>query len=229
MRGLPAIWRGFTELEHAARTGRPTTDWPALVAYFAAHPEEAAVFNAAMVAKSQVVIPAVLDAFAFDAFKIVADIGGGRGHLLHAILARVPSARGILFELPHVIADAAPVASPRLRLVAGDFFADAMPVADLYILMDLLHDWPDEEAARILTALRRVAPRAARVLIIETLVAATPGPHFSKTLDILMLALTGGRERTATEHARLLEGAGFSLERVLSTASQYSIVEAVVS
>jgi hypothetical protein len=95
--------------------------------------------------------------------------------------------------------------------------------------MDLLHDWPDEEAARILTALRRVAPRAARVLIIETLVAATPGPHFSKTLDILMLALTGGRERTATEHARLLEGAGFSLERVLSTASQYSIVEAVVS
>jgi hypothetical protein len=227
MRGLPAIWRGFTELEHAARTGRPTTDWPALVAYFAAHPEEAAVFNAAMVAKSQVVIPAVLDAFAFDAFKVVVDIGGGRGHLLQAILARVPGARGVLFELPHVIADAAPAASERLRLVAGDFFVDAMPAADLYILMDLLHDWPDEDAARILAALRRAAPAHARLLIIETLVAETPGPHFSKTLDILMLALTGGRERTPAEHARLLETAGFELERVLPTTAQYSIVEAV--
>jgi hypothetical protein len=229
MRGLPAIWRGFTELEHAARTGRPTTDWPALVAYFAAHPEEAAVFNAAMVAKSRVVIPAVLDAFSFDAFKVVADIGGGRGHLLQAILARVPRAQGVLFELPHVIVDAAPAASTRLRLVAGDFFVDAMPAADLYILMDLLHDWPDEDAARILTALRRAAPRGARVLIIETLVAAAPGPHFSKTLDILMLALTGGRERTPEEHAQLLGSAGFTLERVVPTVTQYSIVEAVVS
>jgi hypothetical protein len=229
MRGLPVILRGFTGLEHAARTGRPTTDWPALVAYFASHPEEAAVFNEAMVAKSQVVIPAVLDAFAFDGFKVVADIGGGRGHLLQAILARVPSARGVLFELPHVIADAAPAASARVRLVAGDFFTDAMPAADLYILMDLLHDWRDEEAARILAAVRRAAPREARMLIIETLVAETPGPHFSKTLDILMLALTGGRERTPAEHARLLETAGFKLERVLPTAAQYSIVEAVAT
>jgi hypothetical protein len=227
MRGLPVILRGFTELEHAARTGRPTMDWPALVAYFAAHSDEAAVFNAAMVAKSQVVIPAVLDAFAFDAFKVVADIGGGRGHLLQAILARVPSARGVLFELPHVVADAAPAASRRLQLVAGDFFVDAMPAADLYILMDLLHDWRDDDAARILAAVRRAAPREARVLIIETLVVETPGPHFSKTLDILMLALTGGRERTPAEHAQLLESAGFRLERVLPTAAQYSIVEAV--
>jgi hypothetical protein len=228
MRALPAIWRGFTDLEQAARTGRPTTDWPALVAYFASHPEEAAVFNEAMVAKSRAVIPAVLDAFAFDAFKVVADIGGGRGHLLQAILGRVPSARGVLFELPHVIADAEPAASARLRLVAGDFFADALPAADLYVLMDLLHDWRDEDAARILAALRRAAPRDAHVLIIETLVAETPGPHFSKTLDILMLALTGGRERTPAEYGRLLESAGFRLERVLPTAAQYSIVEAVV-
>jgi hypothetical protein len=227
MRALPIMWRGFTELEHAARTGGPTTDWGALVAYFASHPEESAVFNEAMVAKSQVVIPAVLDAFAFDAFKVVADIGGGRGHLLQAILARVPTARGVLFELPHVIGDAASAASPRLQLVAGDFFADAMPVADLYILMDLLHDWSDEDAARILAALRRATPKGARVLIIETLVVETPGPHFSKTLDILMLALTGGRERTPAEHARLLESTGFKLERVVPSTAQYSIVEAV--
>lgn len=228
MRALPAIWHGFTELAQAARTGRPATDWPALVAYFASHPEEAAVFNEAMVAKSRAVIPAVLDAFAFDGYKVVADIGGGRGHLLQAILARVPAAQGVLFDLPHVIADAEPAASARLRLVAGDFFVDPMPTADLYILMDLLHDWRDEDAARILAALRRAAPRNAHMLIIETLVAETPGPHFSKTLDILMLALTGGRERTPAEHGRLLENAGFRLERVLPTEAQYSIVEAVV-
>lgn len=228
MRALPAIWHGFTELAQAARTGRPATDWPALVAYFASHPEEAAVFNEAMVAKSRAVIPAVLDAFAFDGYKVVADMGGGRGHLLQAILARVPAAQGVLFDLPHVIADAEPAASARLRLVAGDFFVDPMPTADLYILMDLLHDWRDEDAARILAALRRAAPRNAHMLIIETLVAETPGPHFSKTLDILMLALTGGRERTPAEHGRLLENAGFRLERVLPTEAQYSIVEAVV-
>ena len=228
MRGLPVIWRGFTELATAAQTGTPLTDWSALVAYFAAHPVEAAVFNEAMVAKSQTAIPAVLDAFAFDAFELVADIGGGRGHLLQAVLARAPRARGVVFDLPHVIADAAAAAAPRLKLVAGDFFVDALPAADLYILMDLLHDWTDADAARILAALRRAAPAHARVLIIETLVAETPGPHFSKTLDILMLALTGGRERTAAEHARLLGGAGFRLQRVVPTASQYSLVEAIV-
>jgi len=229
MRSLPVIWRGFTELALAARTGRPANDWPALVSYFATHPDEAAVFNEAMVAKSQTMIPTVLDALDFGAFKVIVDIGGGRGHLLQAILARAPSARGILFELPHVIGDAAATASPRLRLVAGDFFVDAMPNADLYILMDVLHDWPDADAARILSALRRAAPVHAHVLVIETLVAETPGPHFSKTLDILMLALTGGRERGPAEHARLLEGAGFRVERVLPTASQYSIVEAGVA
>ena len=228
MRGLPVIWRGFTELAHAAGTGRPATDWAALVAYFASHPDEAAVFNEAMVAKSQTVIPAVLDAFPFDTFELIADVGGGRGHLLQAVLARVPSAHGVLFDLPHVIADAAAAASPRLRLVAGNFFVDALPPADLYILMDLLHDWSDADVARILGALRGAAPLHAHVLIIETLVAEAPEPHFSKTLDILMLAHTGGSERTPAEHARLLESAGFRLQRVLATASQYSLAEAVV-
>jgi hypothetical protein len=128
-----------------------------------------------------------------------------------------------------VIADAAATASARLRLVAGDFFVDPLPAADLYVLMDLLHDWSDEDAARILGAVRRAAPAHAHVLIIETLVAETPGPHFSKTLDILMLALTGGRERTPAEHAALLGEAGFALRRVVATRSQYSLVDAEIA
>lgn len=226
MAGMPAFWDRFTELPTTAKTGRPRYDMAGLVEYYAAHPEESAIFNAAMVSKARTALPAVAAAYDFDAFGTIADVGGGRGHLLNAILARATRARGILFERPHVLADTA--AAPRLTLVPGDFFADALPAAGLYLLMDVLHDWDDADAARILAAVRRAAPAQARLLIIEALVPETPGPHFSKTVDIIMLAATGGRERTAAQHAALLAAAGFGLARVLPTASQYSIVEAVV-
>jgi hypothetical protein len=113
--------------------------------------------------------------------------------------------------------------------VGGDFFKDPLPRADVYLLMDLLHDWADADAARILVAVRKAAARHARVLIIETLVPEAPGPHFGKTLDIIMLAVTGGRERTRAQHAALLSGSGLRLARVLPTHSEYSILEAVVA
>ncbi len=224
MTGLPAFWNGFGDLERAARAGRPAADWAGLLQYFASHAEESAIFNAAMVAKSRAVLPAVVAAYDFGASSTIADIGGGRGHLLTAILERAPNARGILFELPHVIADA--VAGSRLTLAPGSFFDDALPMADIYLLMDLVHDWDDADAARILAAVRRAAPPHARLLIIETLVPEQPGPHFGKTLDIIMLAVTGGKERTRTQYQRLLDVAGFAMERVIPTASQYSILEA---
>jgi hypothetical protein len=136
---------------------------------------------------------------------------------------------GILFELPHVIADAAAGDGRRLQMHAGNFFVDPLPLADAYLLMDVLHDWADEDVKRILAAVRRAAPRHARVLIVETLVAESPGPHLGKTLDIIMLAVTGGRERTRSEYAALLDDAGLRLERVVPTQSQYSIVEASVA
>jgi hypothetical protein len=178
-----------------------------------------------MVTKARTLLPAVAAAYGFNSFATIADIGGGRGHLLRTILEHAPAARGILFERPHVLADAAE--APRLTLAGGDFFADALPPADLYLLMDVLHDWSDADAARILGAVRRSAPPRSRLLIIETLVPETPGLHFGKIVDIIMLAVTGGRERTAAQFRALLEPCGFELERVLPTASQYSIVEAV--
>jgi len=225
MGGMPAFWDRFTELGHTARTSRRQHDMASLVEYFAAHPDENAIFNAAMVSKSRAVLPAVATAYEFAAYGTIADIGGGRGHLLKLVLERAPAARGILFERPHVIADTPP--APRLELVGGDFFVDALPHADLYLLMDLLHDWHDADAARILSAVRRAARRDARLVIVETLVPEAPGPHFGKTLDIIMLAVTGGRERTAAQHAALLSSAGFRATRVLPTNSEYSLVEAV--
>jgi hypothetical protein len=225
MTGMPAFWDRFTDLPRTARTGRREHDMASLVDYFAAHPDEAAIFNAAMVSKSRTMLPAVAAAYGFGAFPTIADIGGGRGHLLKLILDRTPAAQGVLFERPHVIADTEPV--PRLLLTAGDFFSDPLPTADLYLLMDLLHDWDDLDAARILGAVRRAAPPDARLLIIETLVPETPGPHFGKTLDIIMLAVTGGRERTEAQHTALLAAADFRLLRVLPTGSEYSLVEAL--
>jgi hypothetical protein len=227
MNGMPAFWDRYTELGEAARAGRPRHDWASLVDYLAAHPEESAIFNAAMVSKSRTVLPAVAAAYDFGGFATIADVGGGRGHLLKLILERAPLAQGILCELEHVIADAAP--SPRIELAAGDFFSDPLPAADAYLLMDVVHDWNDIDAARILAAVRRAARPQSRVLVVETLVPETPGPHFGKSLDITMLAVTGGRERTEAQYRALLAAADFRLTRVLPTASQYSIVEAAVA
>jgi hypothetical protein len=101
-------------------------------------------------------------------------------------------------------------------------------VADAYVLMEVIHDWADAEASAILTSVRRAAPRHARVLIVETLVSETPGPQWGKTLDLIMLAVTGGRERTSSEYSALLATAGFHLERIVPTRSSYAVVEAVV-
>lgn len=230
MTGMPSFWNRFTELGTAAKTGRPSVDWRGLLAYFEQHPDEAAHFNAAMVAKSRAVLPAVAEAYDFGGFETIADIGGGRGHLLQAVLERAPRAAGILFDLPQVVAETkqAQALGPRVEVIGGDFFEDPLPAADAYLLMDLIHDWSDADAARILAAVRAATPPHARVLIIETLVPETAGPHFGKTLDIIMLAVTGGRERTRTQYAGLLSAAGLRLERVVATRSEYSIVEAVV-
>lgn len=227
MAGMPAFWDRFTELGDTARAGHPRYDMTSLVEYYATHPDESAIFNAAMVAKARAVLPAVAAAYDFGGLATVVDVGGGRGHLLELVLARAPSAAGVLFELPHVLADA--VTGPRMTHVAGDVFRDALPAGDAYLIMDVLHDWSDRDAARILRSVRAAAHPKARVLIIETLVAEAPGPHFGKLVDIIMLAVTGGRERTQSQFAALLAAAGFRLERVLPTTAQYSIVEAVVA
>jgi hypothetical protein len=224
MNGLRAFWDRYAELDDTARTGRPKHDWASLVRHLAAHPEESAIFDAAMVSKSRAVLPAIAAAYDFTGLGTIVDVGGGRGHLLALILNAAPQARGILFELDHVVADAP--AAPRLERVTGNFFTDPLPTADAYLLMDVLHDWDDTDAARILGAVRNAAHAQSRVLIVETLVPETPGPHLGKSLDVTMLAVTGGRERTKAQYAALLAETGFALRRVLPTASQHTIVEA---
>jgi hypothetical protein len=228
MMNLPIFMNSFAGLTQTAKTGEPIMDFAGFMEYFAAKPEESSIFNQGMADKSRNIIPAVLDAYDFSPFSVIADIGGGRGHLLSGILEQTPDASGILFDLPHVVQDGTAHQSARMELQPGDFFVDALPIADAYLLMEVIHDWNDEDSAKILAAIRRAAPSHARLLIVEAIVSESPGADFSKVLDIIMLAVTGGRERTPSEYKNLLARAGFRLERIIPTPSQYSIIETVV-
>jgi O-methyltransferase domain/Dimerisation domain len=226
--GMPFIWESWAHMDHSLRTGEPGVtklEAGGPFAYLAKHPEESRIFNAAMAAKAHREIPAVLQSYDFSRFKRIADIGGGRGHLLLSILKNTPAARGVVFDQPHVIAEAAQTEA-RLERQAGDFFRDALPASDAYLLMDVLHDWNDTDAARILAAIRRAAAAGATLLVIETVIPDPPGPHLAKALDINMLVMTGGRERTLAEHEAFLTSAGFRLERAIPTPSPYTLVEA---
>src|SRR5205823_3794118 len=138
--------------------------------YLAQHPEANSIFNATMRSKAQGQIPAIVRSCDFSGFKIIGDIAGGRGHLLSAILEAAPKAKGVLFDLPHVVKEAAAMASSRLTVQPGDFFKDQLPKCDAYILMEIVHDWPDEEAVAILKAIRRAAVARAALFLIETIV-----------------------------------------------------------
>jgi hypothetical protein len=143
----------------SVRTGRMAAEGiHRSFAYLAENPEAATIFNAAMAGKARGQVAGVLAAYDFAGFSTISDIGGGRGHLLRAILDAVPTARGVLFDQLHVIAEAEGLASARLTLQAGDFFTDALPVCDAYLLMEVIHDWEDAEALAILRAVRRAAP-----------------------------------------------------------------------
>lgn len=226
--GAPLLWNAMGALAHTMRTGRPGTETFAPqgnFAYLADRPEEARVFDQAMTAKSVLEVASVVRTYDFAGFPLIGDIGGGRGHLLRAVLDAAPNARGVLVDLPHVIAQAG-AATDRLTLQGGDFFKDALPACDAYLLMNVIHDWRDEDALRILKAVRKGAPEHAKLLVIESLLPEKPEPHPVLMLDIVMLAVVGGRERKRSEYEALLREAGFRLDRVLPTGSGIDIIEA---
>ena len=230
MFGLPFNQGAYGFLEHSLRTGRPAVEKVApagMFTYLADRPEEARIFGEAMTAKAHGHVASILGAYDFSGFHVIGDIGGGHGHLLRAVLERTPAARGVLFDLPNALGEVADLASERLALQPGDFFRDPLPACDAYLLMEVIHDWGDEEATAILEAVRAAAPAHARLLVIEQLVPDEPGPHWAKTLDVLMLAVTGGLQRTGREYEALLTSSGFRLERLIDTAGGIAIVEGV--
>jgi len=228
MFGLPGFWAAVGELGSAIKTGEPSANRAlpgGIWGYLTQNPEASRIFGEAMTAKAHGHIAGIVNTYDFSGFDVIADIGGGRGHLIQAIITATPTASGVLFDQPHVVKDAAAVASDRLELVGGDFFNDSLPVADAYILMEVIHDWNDDASRRILRGVRRAARAHAKLLLIEALLPNESAPNWPTTLDIVMLTI-GGRQRTLEEYAELLREAGFAMTRDIDTHSGISIIEA---
>jgi hypothetical protein len=229
--GGPMSWEAYGLLDHTVRTGQPALEKvvpEGMWAYRAAHPEESEIFDAAMAAKARAHVTGILAAYDFSSFGVVGDIGGGLGHLVQAIIAATPDTQGILFDLPHVVEKAKRVPLGRLSLQAGDFFASELPSCDAYLLMEIIHDWDDQQAIAILKAVRRAAPPQAKLLLIEQIVPDDPGPNWSKVLDIHMMTMLGGSQRTRRQYEALLDQTGFALQREIDTGAGISMLEAVL-
>jgi len=229
MMGLKVHWDAYRELDVTLRTGAPSISAVTeggLFPHLRAHPEQARLFHEAMTGKSFAQVGPVAQAYDFRGFGTIGDIGGGLGHLLYGVLAQSPEARGVLFDLPGVIELARQRADARVSYVGGDFFKDPIPPCDAYLMMTVLHDWSDDEAVAILSNLKSNAPRTAKLLLVEGIVRAETQNDFVKDLDIEMLVMTTGQERTETEWNGVLKRAGFRLTRVIPAGAWSSIVEA---
>jgi SAM-dependent methyltransferase len=242
MRGLamllesPFLRDAWTHLIDAVRTGEPAFDRAHrrhLFDYLREHPEDAAVFDQAMIGASRQLIAAILDVYDFGRFRTVVDVGGGNGALLAMILAANPNARGILYELPDVAARARALlaeagVAERCEVVGGDFFEAVPRGGDAYVLTQVVHDWDDQAASRILRNCRAAMSGNARLLLGEAVLPDGAEPSLAKLVDLEMLVI-GGRERTVAEYRDLLEHAGLRMIRVVPSSGPHSVVEAAVA
>jgi hypothetical protein len=225
-------WQTWGHLLHSVKTGENAfralhgmDSW----AYRERHPEQNAIFNAAMTANSRRVDRAIVAACDFSRCERIADIGGGQGSFLAATLAANPEARGVLFDLPHVVATAAPVfeaagVGNRCEVVGGSMFESVPQGCAAYVMKFILHDWDDADCIRILQACRQVMPSDAKLFVIERLVGLPNEDPAVKLSDLNMLVGPGGQERTREEFAALFRAGGFRLADTVSTTAPVTVI-----
>ncbi len=229
----PFHFRIYAETMHSVKTGQPCADrvlGKPIFDYFPTDREESDVFNAAMISMTAMIIPAVLEAYDFSGIGTLVDVAGGHGSVLTAILEKHPRMRGVLFDLEHVVAGAKPRIerlglSGRVQLASGDFFHSVPAGADAYVMKHIIHDWDDARALTILKNCRKASPQA-KVILLEAVLPPGNDPDFGKLLDLEMLTVPGGRERTEDEFRSLFGQAGYRLMRVVPTKSPLSVIEA---
>jgi hypothetical protein len=229
----PWMWSTWGEFEHSIRTGNTAAEkvlGKNIFEWFGSHPEEAALFNDAMIGVHGQEPEAVAKAFDFSRLGTLVDIGGGTGNLISAILKASPRLKGVIYDLPHV----AGPARDRLKAlgladrctVSGGSFFDSVPAGDGYTLSHIIHDWDEASCLKILGNCKKANPKAP-VMIVEMVIPPGDTPHPGKLLDITMLVAPGGMERTADEYGALLAKAGYRMTRVVPTESAVSVVEGV--
>jgi alkyl hydroperoxide reductase subunit AhpC len=236
---LASDWcaNGFGELLYSVQTGKsgvekylgtPVFDW------LGQNPEMTSLFSETMVGVHGAEPAAVAAAYDFSEMKTIVDVGGATGNLLTTVLGSAPGARGILYDLPHVVRDAPQLIQSRglkdrVTIEAGSFFERVPSGGDAYMLSHIIHDWSEGQCLTILGNCRRAMKPDSRLLLIEMVLPPGNTPHPGKVLDMMMLVGPGGQERTEQEYSKLLAKAGFRLTRVVPTESAVSVVEAVPS
>jgi hypothetical protein len=237
MAAAPGIWRAWSGVEEAVRTGRDAfraANGKGLFDYLAEEPELGRAFDGVMAGNSELISPSIVRDCDFSGDQAVMDVGGGSGVLISSILAADPGLRGVLYDLPDVVAEAGPVleaagVADRCEVRAGSFFESVPEFEGAVLLKNLLNDWDDEDTTRILSRCRAaLGDRKGRLLIVAPIVPeqVTPEDAISVIGDFEMLVTTGGKERSVKEYEALLASAGFRLDEVvpLSDFPQYSVV-----
>jgi len=231
-------WDAWQQLLHGVKTGESPFLKAHGVSFFEfleRHPEDLQTFGEYMTGISAPESPAIAAAYKFSGFRTLVDIAGGHGSMLAAILKANPKLKGVLFDLPSVIARAgkdqhvtAKGIAKRCTLEAGDVFESVPKGGDAYIMKHIIHDWDDEHSMKILANCRAAMNEKGKVLVVDNVIAPGNEPALGKLLDIAMLTYTpGGRERTKAEFAALFKRAGLKLTRVVPTKCPLSIVEGV--
>ena len=227
-------WQSWERAADAVKTGQPRPKAvfgvPAFE-YYGQHVDEGEQFGRAMENVSRFAASAVLEAYDFSGVRTIMDVGGGNGSMALAILEKHPEMRGKVMDLPYIepqakLGIAAAGAAHRCSFEAGDFFRSVPAGADLHVLKFILHDWTDEECVQILRSCRAALAPGGKVLIVELLVPEDIRPDFVMLMDLNMLVMTGGRERTAKEFEKVLSDAGFTGTRVIPTKSPFALIEA---
>ena len=227
-------YRAYGDLPYSVATGKNAfrhVHGKPLFEYLAEHPDESEMFNQAMTFSSKKAIPTVMEAYDFSWAHTVVDVAGGQGLLLSAILQANPTMRGVLFDLPHVVANAEPLlreagVADRCDVVGGDFFESLPPGSDLYTLRWIIHDWEDELAAKILHNCARAMNPQGKVALIEMVIGESNSAELAPLMDLDMLLIPGGRERTAEEFDRLFTIAGLRMTRIVPTQGVACVIEA---
>jgi hypothetical protein len=226
-------YHAWGELLYSIQTGRIAFDkiyGMPVFEFLSKNLEQAKVFDAAMVGVHGRETAAMTDAYDFSAFGVLADIGGGNGSLLTTVLKKHPALRGILYDLPGVTQRAlgslqsAGVAD-RCTVIGGSFFESVPVGADAYLMRHIIHDWDDEKATTILRNVHQAMSPQGRLLVVEGVIPAGNDPCFGKLLDLTMLTLPGGKERTEDEYRALFRAGGFELTRVVPTRAEVSVIE----
>jgi hypothetical protein len=239
LRDLAIMWMEthyapFADLIHTVRTGQPAAEHlygKPFFTWLSLHSQHAARFTGAMANLTAGFKTAAITSLPLDGIETIVDVGGADGTMLATILAEHPQLRGVLYDLPHVITSAPPILASRgvedrADCTGGDFLDSVPRGGDAYLVSLVLHDWPDQEAERILANIATAGGSGARLLVLDFVMPAGDTPHMAKISDLNMLAMMGGKERTESEWRELLTTTGFASIEIRRTGTPFAVIQA---